>query len=166
MRHIYSVRLAKEHFTFCSAHFITYAGDVCEPLHGHNYTAAVELEGPLDANQYVVDFIAARDAFALLTKRLDHRVILPTLHPMICVSQSADQREIEARFRDRRWVFPQDDCVLLPIANTTAELLAMHLGESLLQAFCARGEFKPRRIRVEVDECQGQLGIWEQMSEE
>ena len=58
----YSIKLSKEAFTFCSAHFITYAGDVCEPLHGHNYRTTVELSGPLDENAYVLDFVATRDA--------------------------------------------------------------------------------------------------------
>ena len=73
----YRVRLAKEHHVFSAAHFITFAGDVCERLHGHNYRVAVEVTGPLDKNQYVVDFIALRDELKVITDDLDHRVLLP-----------------------------------------------------------------------------------------
>ena len=74
----YHIRLAKEQFVFCSAHFITFAGNVCEPLHGHNYRVAADIHGPLDENHYVVDFIAARDAMAgLITREIDHYVLLP-----------------------------------------------------------------------------------------
>ena len=31
------------------------------------------------------------------------------------------EREVEVTFADRRWVFPKTDCVLLPVANATAE---------------------------------------------
>ena len=54
----YSVRLSKDYLVFSAGHFITYAGDVCERLHGHNYQVVAEVHGPLDENQYVVDFIA------------------------------------------------------------------------------------------------------------
>ncbi|QDU58156.1 6-pyruvoyl trahydropterin synthase family protein [Aeoliella mucimassa] len=156
MQNSYRVRLAKEQFTFCAAHFITYAGNICEPLHGHNYTVSAEFTGPLDENQYVVDFIAARDALMAITSGLDHRMLLPTSHPTIAVV--ADDREVTVTFEDRRWVFPKGDCVLLPVSNTTAELLAHHIGEQLLASLAEQG-FAPARLEVAVDECQGQQGV-------
>ena len=64
-------------------------------------------------------------------------------------------------FEDRRWVFPRGDCVLLPIPNTTAELLARYIGQRLLAAFAARIKTTPERLRLEVDENLGQWGCWE-----
>ena len=43
----YTVRVGKDHLIFASGHFISFAGHQCEHLHGHNYRAAVEVEGPL-----------------------------------------------------------------------------------------------------------------------
>lgn len=93
---MYSVRLDKEHHVFSAAHFITFKGNVCERLHGHNYRVAVEVDGPLDENQYVIDFIALRDELKTITDELDHRMLLPTSHPLIHVTASA--REAEAVF--------------------------------------------------------------------
>lgn len=161
---MFRVRLEKEQHVFSAAHFITFNGDVCERLHGHNYRVAVEWDGPLDENQYVVDFIALRDELKVLTDELDHHVLLPTTHPLIRVT--ADEREVEAVFTPdgRRWMFPRGDCVLLPVGNTTAELLARYLGERLLIAVERRAKVRPHRIQVEVDENQGQWGIWEASS--
>lgn len=156
MDNTYRVRLDKNEFTFCAAHFITYAGEICEPLHGHNYGVSAEIAGPLDENQYVVDFIAARDALLTITRALDHRVILPTSHPTIQVRQN--DGEITAHFEERRWVFPASDCVLLPVANTTAELLAHYIGQQLLAMLAEQG-FTPMSLEVAVDECQGQQGV-------
>lgn len=156
MQNTYHVRLAKEQFTFCAAHFITYGEGICEPLHGHNYGVSADMTGPLGPHQYVVDFIAARDALAAITAGLDHRVLLPTQHPAIEVSST--DAEVTAQFAERRWVFPAADCVLLPVANTTAELLAHHIGERLLAALAADG-FSPTTLEVAVDECQGQQGV-------
>src|SRR5436309_10604826 len=157
---MYRVRLEKEQHVFSAAHFITYGGDVCERLHGHNYGVAVEVEGPLDENQYVIDFIALRDELKSLTDELDHHVLLPISHPLIRV-QPRDQ-EVEAVFTPdgRRWIFPRSDCVLLPLSNTTAELLAEYLGQRLLAAIEKRTGATPARIEVAVDENHGQWGVW------
>lgn len=153
------VRLAKEQFTFSAAHFITFAGNICERLHGHNYHVAVEVHGPLDENQYVIDFIALRDAVTAITRELDHHVLLPTGHQAIEVV--ADGQEVTATFEERRWVFPLGDCVLLPVANTTAELVARYIGERLLADIEQKLGHRPQRLIVSVDECDGQLGICE-----
>ncbi|RIK61697.1 MAG: 6-pyruvoyl tetrahydrobiopterin synthase, partial [Planctomycetota bacterium] len=126
----YFVRVEKEYLVFSAAHFITFNGNVCERLHGHNYRVSCDVRGPLDENSYVIDFIALRDTLRGLVDELDHRVMLPTQHPLIQVT--ADEREVTATFEDRRWIFPREDCALLPVANTTAELVAHYLGLRLL----------------------------------
>ena len=47
---------------------------------------------------------------------------------------AAGEDEVEVTFEDRRWVFPRGDCVLLPVANTTAELVARYIGKRLLDS--------------------------------
>src|SRR5262245_13968027 len=156
---MYCVRLEKEQHIFSAAHFITFNGDVCERLHGHNYRVAVEVEGPLDENQYVIDFIALRDELKAVTDELDHHVLLPTGHPLIRVT--ASEKEVEVVFTPdgRRWIFPRGDCVLLPVVNTTAELLAHYLGQRLLAAINRRTSVQPTRLQVAVDENHGQWGV-------
>ncbi|MBX3426577.1 MAG: 6-carboxytetrahydropterin synthase [Pirellulales bacterium] len=159
MSETYHVRIAKERLVFSAAHFITFNGDVCEPLHGHNYHVAAEAHGPLDENQYVIDFIALRDELQAIVDGLDHRMLLPTGHPSIRVVAGED--EVEVTHDRRRWVFPRQDCVLLPVANTTAELLARHIGRQLIDRLQARGGASPQRLSVAVDECDGQWGVCE-----
>src|SRR6267154_6002230 len=118
----YRVRVTKDQLVFSAAHFITFNGNVCEHLHGHNWRIAVEAVGKLDENFYVIDFIALRDAVQKIAGELDHRMLVPTEHKSISVWTS--EREVELTFENRRWVFPREDCVLLPIENTTAERLA------------------------------------------
>jgi 6-pyruvoyltetrahydropterin/6-carboxytetrahydropterin synthase len=125
-------------------------------LHGHNYGVRAEVAGALDENQYVIDFIAFRDSLAEIVKRLDHHVILPTQHEMILVSEDGD--EIVTRFGNKRWIFPKEDCMLLPIVNTTAEKIAWWIGTEL------REKLKPTTpglsyLEVSVDENHGQWGI-------
>jgi 6-pyruvoyltetrahydropterin/6-carboxytetrahydropterin synthase len=155
MAETYSVRISKEELLFSAAHFITFAGNICERLHGHNYRVAVEVSGPLDENHYVIDFLLLRDLTKTIVDELDHRVLLPTEHRAIEVT--ADDRAVEATFEDRRWLFPRDDCVLLPISNTTSELLARHIGRRLLTDLAKATGIRPARLQVELDDCFGQV---------
>lgn len=155
----FRVRVSKDYLVFSAGHFITYQGGTCERLHGHNYRVAAEVAGALDENQYVVDFIALRDELRAIVDELDHRMLLPIEHPQIRVT--ADEREVTATFADRRWVFPRGDCLLLPVANTTSELLAKYIGLRLANALAARLGQAPDRLRIEVDECFGQVAVWD-----
>jgi 6-pyruvoyltetrahydropterin/6-carboxytetrahydropterin synthase len=149
----FHIRIANDDLGFSAAHFITLEGGECERLHGHTYRVAAEVHGPLDENQYVVDFLAVRDALKTIVAELDHRVLLPARHPAIRVSSRAGQ--VEVAFAERRWLFPQDDCLLLPIANTTTELLAQYVGERLLAALAALGGNTARKVQVEIGEGAG-----------
>ena len=158
MSESYQVRVTKDYLVFSAAHFITFGGNICERLHGHNYRVAAEIEGPLDENHYVVDFILLRDTLKTIVDELDHRVMLPASHPQIRLS--IDERSIEATFEERRWVFPRGDCIVLPVANTTAELVARWIGQRLVEALEQRTGFKANRLRIELDECFGQSAAW------
>jgi 6-pyruvoyltetrahydropterin/6-carboxytetrahydropterin synthase len=155
----FKVRVVKDHTIFCSGHFISYEGDKCERLHGHNYRTAVEVEGGLDDNHYVFDFIALKQRTRAITDELDHRMMLPTRNPHIHVEAAAHR--VHVRYRDREWVFPRDDCVLLPIENTTAELLARYIALRLLDDLRRHHRYEPEVLRVEVEESPGQSAIYE-----
>jgi 6-pyruvoyltetrahydropterin/6-carboxytetrahydropterin synthase len=152
----FHVRIAKAEHVFSAAHFITFDGN-CERLHGHNYHVAAQVHGPLDENQLVVDFLLVRAKLREIVAALDHYVLLPARHPQIRVED--DGREVTAAWGDRRWVFPSGDCRVLPVSNTTAEMLASYLGGQLAEALGQAGS-RFDRLRVEVDECDGQVGVW------
>jgi len=149
----FKVRVTKDFLVFSSGHFITFNGDHCERIHGHNYQTAVEVEGDLDENHYVVDFLALRDMTRAITDELDHRMLLPGQSAYIRLED--DGPNIVARYRDRYWSFPRDECVVLPIPNTTTELLARYIAERLLAEMRGRGWLDPRVLRVEVEESFG-----------
>src|SRR5437588_3471911 len=155
----YKVRVTKDHLVFCSGHFISYEGDKCERLHGHNYRTTVEVEGDLDENQYVFDFIALKHRTKAITDELDHRMMLPTRNPHITVEQRANGVHVD--YRDREWLFPRDDCVLLPIENTTAELLARYIGQRLRGELRQQYNYVPQILRVQVEESVGQFATYE-----
>jgi 6-pyruvoyltetrahydropterin/6-carboxytetrahydropterin synthase len=155
----FKVRVTKDHLVFCSGHFISYEGDKCERLHGHNYRATIEVEGSLNEDRYVFDFIALKHRTKEITDTLDHRMLLPTRNEHIQVKEEG--RSVRVRYRDREWVFPRDDCVLLPIENTTAELLARYIAQRLAEEIRRQHHYEPEVLRVEVEENIGQSATCE-----
>jgi 6-pyruvoyltetrahydropterin/6-carboxytetrahydropterin synthase len=155
----YKVRVTKDHLVFCSGHFISYEGDKCERLHGHNYRTSVEVEGELDANHYVFDFIALKKRTKAITDELDHRMMLATRNPFIRVEEGP--KSVHVCYHDREWLFPRDDCVLLPIENTTAELLAAYIAHRLADDLQLHHGYRPAILRVEVEESIGQSATCE-----
>jgi 6-pyruvoyltetrahydropterin/6-carboxytetrahydropterin synthase len=153
----YRVRVTKDHLTFCSGHFITYEGNQCERLHGHNYKVAVEVSGPLDANHYVFDFIALKRITMQISDELDHRMMLPAKSKTIKVEVAGEQ--VNVSFEKKHWSFPLDDCVLLPIENTTAELLASYIAGRIRKSLLTECSFTPATLSVEVEESHGQSAI-------
>lgn len=152
----FRVEVLKEQLTFSAAHFITFGDNICERLHGHNYGARCKVVGELNEHGYVADFIALRDCLAAITGRMDHRVLLPTQHPSIHVE--AVDCEVIARFEERRWIFPADDCLLLPVSNTTAELLAAYIADQMIEQRAKWSGPKIKSLVIGVDENQGQWG--------
>jgi 6-pyruvoyltetrahydropterin/6-carboxytetrahydropterin synthase len=150
----FKVRVTKDHLVFCCGHFISYHGHQCERLHGHNYRAAVEVEGGLQEDYYVFDFIALKHRTKTITDELDHHMLLATRNPVIAVEESPTR--VRVTYREREWVFPREDCVLLPIENTTVELLARYIATRLLEVLRKEENFVPEVLRVEVEEAPGQ----------
>jgi 6-pyruvoyltetrahydropterin/6-carboxytetrahydropterin synthase len=155
----YKVRVTKDHLVFCCGHFISYDGHQCERLHGHNYRAAVEVEGPLTGDFYVFDFVALKARTKEITDALDHHMLLATRNPVIHLDESG--ASVRVRYKDREWVFPRGDCVLLPIENTTAELIARYIAGRLAEALKERHGFVPEVLRIEVEEAPGQSATLE-----
>ena len=149
----YKVVVEKDYLVFAAGHFITYGG-TCETLHGHNYRARVEVEGELDENSYVWDFVSLKRMMRSLVDELDHRMLLPLENPALKLSEDGDC--VQVMYGERRYVFPRSDVVMLPIPNTTAEMLAFYLAGRLKQELRLKGAAKLRAVAMEVEESFGQ----------
>jgi 6-pyruvoyltetrahydropterin/6-carboxytetrahydropterin synthase len=151
----YGVRVTKDFLVFSAAHFITFDGDHCERIHGHNWRVAVDLEGELDPNHYVFDFTALLDLSRAVVATLDHRMLLPDGTGLIGVFDNGPNWRVV--YKDRFWSFPKNECVVLPTPNTTTERIATWFNDRLRQAIAARGVPLPRLLKVEIEENLGQV---------
>jgi 6-pyruvoyltetrahydropterin/6-carboxytetrahydropterin synthase len=158
----YRVSVTKDYLIFASAHFITFAGHRCESLHGHNYRAGVVLEGTLEPESwYVFDFVALKKIMRALCDEIDHKVLLPLENPHLAIAER--EGSITVAYDGRpRYLFPTADCALLPVPNTTVEMLARHLAHRLFGKLRETGEGVSRltMIELEVEESAGQSATY------
>jgi 6-pyruvoyltetrahydropterin/6-carboxytetrahydropterin synthase len=138
---------------FAAAHFMTFGGR-CEPLHGHNYALAVQLEGDLNADSWLFDFVELRRLVAALCQELDHAFLLPTENKQLDVKRAEGHYHIA--FGERRYVIPEADVRPLPIANSTAERLAQWLAGRLAGQLRSRGAANLSSLTLTVEEAPGQ----------
>ncbi len=154
----FQIHIAKQYLSFSAAHFITYDGHKCETLHGHNYRVRLRLEGPLDENYYVIDFTRVKKLMKQLCDELDHRMLLPLRNPILVLEQHPER--VEVQYKHRHFVFPREDVLLLPIPNTTAEMLAQYLCGQTLPALRGLSAAPLTFIEVEVEEAPGQSAVY------
>jgi len=158
----FKVAITKEDLVFAAAHFITFAGHRCEKLHGHNYRASLFVEGGLEAESwFVVDFSAVKKIMRALTAELDHRVLLPRDNPKLAISEKNGSVQV-AFAGEPRYVFPAGDCMILPIPNTTVEMLAQYLA-GRVRAELGGGAVHLKTIEVEVEENFGQSASYREI---
>ena len=156
----FRVSVEKDHLVFASAHFITFAGHRCEGLHGHNYRARVTLEGALDEQSwFVFDFVVLKKIMKRLCDEIDHKVLLPLQNPKIQVVDDGESVRVGYEGKPR-YVFPSKDCSLLPVPNTTVEMLAELLTRRLRGELDALGTRGLTAIEMEVEENFGQSAVY------
>src|SRR6476661_7332711 len=156
----FRVSVSKDYLVFASAHFITFAGHRCEGLHGHNYRASVTIEGRLNEEAwFVFDFVELKRIMRRLCDEIDHLVLLPLQSDRVKVTEE-DENVLVAVDGRPRYVFPRRDCALLPIPNTTVEMLAQMLTERLHTELTSQGARGLTAIEMEVEENFGQSAVY------
>ena len=159
MARFFSIEVAKDYFNFASAHFLIFASGKREPLHGHNYQVSVVMEGDLDHSGVVLDFITFKPVVKQICDALDHRTLIQTASPIIKVRSRS--QEVEVRHGKQKIILPRRDVILLPLINTSTELLAEYIAGQIRRQ--VRRKFPHTRIRfmeVGVEEARGQRGYY------
>jgi 6-pyruvoyltetrahydropterin/6-carboxytetrahydropterin synthase len=160
VRSKFRVEVSKDYLVFASAHFITFRGHQCESLHGHNYRVGVAVEGAVDAEcLFVLDFSVLKRIIRTLVDEIDHKVLLPTRNPKLAFRETGGSLAVDY-FGEPTYVFPKRDCALLPIPNTTAEMLAEYLGRSARGQLVKEGYTHLTFLELEVEENYGQSATY------
>lgn len=150
-----TLHLAKQNFKFSAAHFLIFDEKSAERLHGHNYQVTVDLDVPSEFDMaekgFFVDFNVFKKHIKSRLDLWDEMVLLPARHPEMKIR--SEGASLHVNFRERYYVFPANEVVLLPVTNTSVEQLSRLLAEDFAAAFKAD---RISRVRVSVEETRGQ----------
>lgn len=154
----FAVRVQPGELHFNAAHFITFNG-TCENLHGHNFHVRLEARGSNTGDAFVIDFVQLNAIAAAICRELHDGVLLPADSAEVDIHERDDDM-IEVRSYDRRFILSRASCILLPVPNTTAEMLAGHICERLVAELGQRDALgNLDSLEVAVEEADHQWGI-------
>ena len=160
MQSSFRVAVSKDYLVFASAHFITFRGHQCESLHGHNYRVGVMVEGAVDDEcLFVLDFSILKKIVRRIVDEIDHKVLLPTRNPKLAYRHEGDMVHVDY-FGKPTYVFPKGDCALLPIQNSTAEMLAEYIAVHVRNELMQDGYTHLSQLEIEVEENFGQSATY------
>lgn len=151
---VFRVRLEKENFKFSGTHFTILGPEEAERLHGHNYYVWVELEVTKLDPQYgfAFDFNLVKPMVHQLCKSLDEFILLPARSPFLKIQRANGQ--VEVKFHDRTFDFPESDVRELPVVNVTCEELSRYLTAELAKTLPK--DIGVTCLTVSVNETKGQ----------
>ncbi len=155
----FTIEVEKDYFNFASAHFLVFADGKREALHGHNYQVSVAVEGDIDRAGVVLDFITFKPVIKQICDELDHRTLIQKGCPSLKVRRAGDH--VTVAYRQQRIVLPKRDALLLPLANTSTELLAEYIaGQIRVRVRRRFPAAKLKLLEVGVEEARGQRGFY------
>ncbi|MBK8097040.1 MAG: 6-carboxytetrahydropterin synthase [Planctomycetes bacterium] len=156
----WSIEIQKDYLKFSAAHFLIFPDGTAEQLHGHNYKVFVELRTDLDQHGLVVNFKEIKPMVKAIVDGLDEHLLIPGQHPELRATRTDDDA-IEIRYRERRYVIPAAEVIVLPIGNSSAENLAAWVGRTLRERIRQQWPaLRVHRLAVGVEETPGQRGVW------
>ncbi len=125
----------------------------CGCLHGHTYALSVRVIGA-QRDDFVMDFEDLKQHVAEICAPLDHRVLLASLDNDLQIEKrDKGQISVVVGKQQKRYVFPIEDVVLLPINSASAEDLSSYLLDQLSDKLANENI---KEIHVRVDEGLGQ----------
>jgi len=156
----WSISVHKDYLKFSAAHFLIFPDGQAERLHGHNYKVYVDVHGPLDRHGLVMNFKEIKPLVREIVDELDEHVLIPGEHHELVATREASGSTTVV-YRQRRYSFPSDEVLVLPISNSSAENLATWVGHELLRRLTDRFPgIQPDALEVGVEETPGQRGIF------
>src|SRR5439155_614591 len=94
-----------------------------------------------------------------LTDEIDHKVLLPLESTKSQVREEGETVRVAVAGKPR-YVFPREDCALLPVPNTTVEMLAQYLAGRVRRELASSGGVALQAVEVEVEENFGQSATY------
>jgi 6-pyruvoyltetrahydropterin/6-carboxytetrahydropterin synthase len=136
---------------FSSAHIIP-EYEKCGRLHGHTYAVHIKIGGTPDEKGIIMDFSQIKETLREIVSDIDHKILVPEKSKTAKISKERETVTIISL--DKKYSFPIQDCIFLPITSTSAENLSEYLLNTLLKKIEIPKNIK--FIEIGIDEGYGQ----------
>lgn len=136
---------------FSACHFIP-NHEKCSRLHGHSYIVRLRLEGDIDENGMIMDFVVIKKKLKEMIEEFDHRTLLPTRSDIVKVETIGDS--VEVLTCGKKYLFPLEDVAFLDIPTTTAEAMSRMMTERMVSE--VKFPSNVRSVAIGLDEERGQ----------
>jgi len=121
--------------TFDAAHMVQTTYTKCVRIHGHSWKAVIEIEGDVQKNGMVIDFIKIKEIISVF----DHKVLLPSDSEDVKITPHKLDGDIEHYQIDVKrkhgqnvmYSFPEEDVCLVKTDVITAENMAKVIKEEI-----------------------------------
>jgi 6-pyruvoyltetrahydropterin/6-carboxytetrahydropterin synthase len=144
----------KAKLRFSACHFIP-NHPKCGKLHGHTYAVSIKIIGTKNGD-FIVDFEDLKKVVSDVCSQLDHVVLIATDDDDVDVRIDASDSnglEVIVGRGSKRYVFPREDVVLLPVKSVSAEDLCSYLTDKICEHLDTRNLSE---VNVRLDEGLGQ----------
>ena len=156
----WSIEIDKEYLKFSAAHFLIFPDGSAERLHGHNYRVFLEVDARLSRFGLVIDFKEIKPVVRELVDWLDEHWLLPGEHHELKVDEP-EPGQTRVRYRERTYMAPTEDVIVLPINNTSAENFATWIGGEVRSRLAEKfPDVHVRFLELKVEETPGQRGVY------
>ena len=115
-------------------------------------------EGSNTDDAFVIDFVLLNRLAAEVCSELHDKVLVPGRSREVSWSEDGGLVHIESY--GKRFTLPAENCAVLPVSNTTAEMLAWHILETVMPRLQAHASLtKVEVLQVAGEEADRQRGI-------
>lgn len=148
----FSLSVAKDRIKFSAAHFTIFTDKEAERLHGHNYYISITVKSKqVDALGFCMPLSDLKDESYKISQTLDEKILIAETNPYSEVKTADGQ--VDVKWSHKRYSFPEEDVLILPISNVTCENLAFWFWQELAQKIPKK---MITHLKVTVSETQGQ----------
>jgi len=155
----FSVILQRDNLVFSAAHFLTYDKNKREAIHGHNFKLSVQIGSDKLQNSMVIDFLILENIVISVINQLKDKLLIAQNDQNLHIELNKKQIIIRCKdeYNDEYISVPASDCVLLPISNTSTELIANYIGKEVRKKL----PIPNLTMKICLEEAVGCIGIYE-----
>jgi 6-pyruvoyltetrahydropterin/6-carboxytetrahydropterin synthase len=156
MQRLTTIELFKEYLNFSAAHFTVFSATERERLHGHNFSVYAAITAPVTDNGMTADYGLFKNKLKKLCEDLDEYTLIAGDSPHLTIERQ--EGEVLVHFAKDMLRFPETDCIVLPIRNTTVEEFSHYLLQKLVADVDIVEDYFVTSIVVKVSSGAGQYG--------